>query len=41
MDLEFYFTLMGLSTKENSSLGSRKDMEESFTQMGMFTMVNG
>lgn len=41
MDLEFYFTLTGLSTRENSSLGSRKDMEESFTLMEMFTMVNG
>lgn len=41
MDLGFCFTQMAQSTRENSSSGSRKGMEGSFTLMGMCTMGSG
>jgi len=41
MALECCIIQMGRSMKGNFDMESRKAMEESFIQMGMFTMANG
>lgn len=41
MDLEFCFTLMARSTRENSEMGSKKATGEYFTRTGMCTMASG